>query len=375
MKKALTLLIGTAAITTSALATNGTQLIATTAKARAMGGVGVATYMGAGASNNNPALYAKESSKAVSGGLTFFSPSVTYQDDGGKDTSDYGNSIMPNLGYAHKINDDMAIGIGLNSVAGSGVDYSTAGKTAAAGAKNELKIAQISIPFSYNFANLGVKGLALGIAPVIQSSSLSTNYGDESSMDFGVNLGATYDLENVTFGIMYKTAISSDYGNAMKNLQGQNVSLTNPSTFGLGLDYSMSDATTIAFDYKYLAYGSASGYSDFGWSNQNVFALGAEHKMETVALRIGFNYGSNLIDGASTNETVATYIGFPALTAAHFTIGGGYDLKEYGVIDAAFVYGMSFSDSYTYEDNAGLPHLVKATNNQASLTVDYTYAF
>ena len=90
MKKALTLLIGTAAITTSALATNGTQLIATTAKARAMGGVGVATYMGAGASNNNPALYAKESSKAVSGGLTFFSPSVTYLDAGGKDNSDYG---------------------------------------------------------------------------------------------------------------------------------------------------------------------------------------------------------------------------------------------------------------------------------------------
>ena len=375
MKKALTLLIGTAAITTSALATNGTQLIATTAKARAMGGVGVATYMGAGAANNNPALYAKETSKAVSGGLTFFSPSVTYQDAGGKDTSDYGSSLMPNLGYAHKINDDMAIGVGFNSVAGSGVDYAKTGKTAAAGAQNELKIAQISIPFSYNFANLGVKGLALGIAPVIQSSSLSTNNGDESSMDFGVNLGASYDLNSVTFGIIYKTAISSDYGKAMKNLQGQNISLDNPSTFGLGLDWSMSEATTIAFDYKYLAYGSASGYSDYGWSNQNVFALGAEHKMDTLALRIGLNYGSNLIDGASTAETKATYIGFPALTAAHFTIGGGFDLKEYGVIDAAFVYGMSFSDSYTYEDSFGLPQLVKATNNQASLTVDYTYAF
>ncbi len=374
MKKALTLLIGTAAITTSALATNGTQLIATTAKARAMGGVGVATYMGAGASNNNPALYAKESSKAVSGGLTFFSPSVTYLDAGGKDNSDYGNSIMPDIGYAHKIDDDMAIGIGFNSVAGSGVDYSTVGKTAAAGAKNELKIAQISIPFSYNFTNLGVKGLALGIAPVIQSSSLSTNYGDESSMDFGVNLGATYDLESVTFGIMYKTAISSDYGDAMKNLQGQNVSLANPSTFGLGLDYSMSDATTIAFDYKYLAYGSASGYSDFGWSNQHVFALGAEHNMDVLALRIGLNYGSNIVDSASVDQTIATYIGFPALTAAHFTIGGGYDLKEYGVIDASFVYGISFSDAYTYEVS-GLPELVKATNNQASLTVDYTYAF
>lgn len=375
MNKALHLLIVTAAITTSALATNGTQLIATTAKARAMGGVGVATYMGAGASNNNPALYAKENSKAVSAGLTLFSPSVTYQDIGDQDTSNYGSSIMPDIGYAQKINDDMAIGIGFNSVAGSGVDYSASGKSAASGVNTELKIAQISIPFSYNFSNLGVKGLALGIAPVIQYSALSTNFSNESSMDFGVNLGMTYDLDNITFGFIYKTAISSDYGNAMKDLQGNNTSLSNPSTLGLGLDYSMSDATTIAFDYKYLAYGSASGYSDYGWASQSVFALGAEHKMDTLALRIGFNYGSSIIDGASTNETIATYIAFPALTAAHFTIGGGYDLKEYGIIDAAFVYGMSFSDTYTYEDANGLPILVEATNNQSSLTVDYTYAF
>ena len=132
MKRALTLLIGTAAITTSALATNGTQLIATTAKARAMGGVGVATYMGAGASNNNPALYSQESGKSVSGGLTFFSPSVTFQDDGGKDTSGYGNSLLPDIGYAHRIDDDMVIGVGLTSIAGSGVDYNTGAKSAAA---------------------------------------------------------------------------------------------------------------------------------------------------------------------------------------------------------------------------------------------------
>ncbi len=375
MNKVLTLLIGTTAIATSALATNGTQLIATTAKARAMGGVGVATYMGAGAANNNPALYAKESSKAVSVGLTLFSPSVTYQDIGGLDTSNYGNSIMPDIGYAQKINDDMAVGIGFNSVAGSGVDYATSGKTAAKGVKNELKIAQISIPFSYNLSALGVQGLVVGIAPVIQSSSLSTNFGSESSMDFGVNLGVTYDLENMTFGFVYKTAITSDYGSAMKDLQGNNTSLSNPSTIGLGLNYNMSDATTIAFDYKYLMYGSASGYSDFGWNNQSVAALGLEHKMDIVALRIGLNYGSSIIDGASTSETSATYIGFPALTAAHFTIGGGYDLKEYGVIDAAFVYGVSFSDSYTYEDANGLPILIEATNNQTSLTVDYTYTF
>ena len=179
--------------------------------------------------------------------------------------------------------------------------------------------------------------------------------------------------KDITLGLVYKTAISSDYGSKVLPYN-----LDNPSTFGLGINWMLDEKSSVAFDYKLLGYGSAAGYSDYGWSNQHVFALGYERQSDDqLTLRAGFNYGTDIVGTAKAQEVVATYIGFPAVTAAHFTLGAGFDLKESGKIDASFVYGMSFSDSYTYEDpnNGNLPTLVKATNNQTSITVDYTYAF
>ena len=73
-------------------------------------------------------------------------------------------------------------------------------------------------------------------------------------------------------------------------------------------------------------------------------------------------------------QTIESYIAFPVVTAAHFTLGGGYDFEEYGRVDASFVYGTGFSDSYVYTDLTGTK-LINATNEQTSFTVDYTYNF
>ncbi len=372
MKKSIFLLLASSVLSVSAFATNGTQLIGVGSKARAMGGVGVATYHGSESAFNNPALYSKAKGMSANLGFTLLSPNVSYQDKNGVDKSTYGSSFLPDAGFAYKIDDQMAVGFGVASTAGLGVEYPTTGDSAAAGVKNELGVVQVSIPFSYN-----ISGVSIGIAPILQYSSLSNNakVDGASSTDFGANFGLAYDIDSITLALMYKLAISSEYTDAFPT------PIENPSVLGLGVSYAITQSSTIALDYKMIGYGSVEAFQNIGWINQHVVALGYEFDNDSLAIRVGANYGTDVIpDDASLSETISTYIGFPALTAAHATIGGGYNFGEFGRVDVSFVYGMSFSDSYTYPVDPSDPvfggsELVKASNNQTSFTLDYTYNF
>ena len=323
------------------------------------------------------------------------------------DQSDYESSaadksVIPEVAISMEVNKNFTWGVGMYGVAGMGVDYRD--DTAVLGSLNKanatpqnpsgftpstdgkdyfgtmngtnnmltnLQLMRFAVPLAYN-----VSGFSIGIAPILQYGSLSMAYnagqyysdamgnnhntmtgrGVSQDLGFGYQFGLGYEITGLTLGLSYTSAIDMTYDNQISEAtkqfglnqgKGLDDNLEQPSEFAIGASYQIS-GNTIALDYKKIAWGSAKGYKDFKWEDQNVIALGYEYAAKGWALRAGYNYASNPIkeqtaasmqtdyDGAVINYF--NMAGFPATVESHYTVGGTYNFSDAVGLDLAFVY-------------------------------------
>ena len=320
-------------------------------------------------------------------------------------------SVIPEVAIAIKVNDRFSWGVGMYGVAGMGVDYrddtavySNGSGTypSATGSQNayqgtasgtnqmltNLQLMRFALPLAYHMNNFSV-----ALSPILQYGSLDIAYnngayynapqmnptngtvafnpvnvmtGNGVSQDFGFgyNIGLAYKLADLTLGAVYTSSIDMTYDNqissASKNFglnQGRGLSdhLEQPAEIGLGASYKLG-ASTIALDYKQIQWGSAKGYKDFKWDDQNVVAVGYQYDGKGWAVRAGYNYASNPIqeqkaasmqtdyDGAVINYFNAA--GFPATTESHFALGGSYEVSKMIGVDVAYTYAPEVTESY-----------------------------
>ena len=410
MKKTIKLAVVAAMAlgTTSVFATNGDVMIGQGAKSRSMGGVGIAKSFGAESALANPAMITSVESMEVTGAVTVFMPNVQFQSDAmevanpmapsvGYDKSSSDLSVIPEIYFAQRINESFTYGIAVAGTAGMGVDYSDtpfmqSGDNGAFQMKTALQLLKVAVPVTYEIA-----GVTLGVAPVLQYGSLQmghrvgnpkavkpdgsdafVSHESDTATDtnFGFEVGAAYNfkdvgVEGLTIGAVYKSKIEMEYKDtisaSMKSFNVSSVtsgdSLDQPAEFGIGFAYDvMNTGNTISIDYKNIAWGDAAGYKDFGWENQNVYALGYEYAAKSWALRAGYNYAKNPIkeldgskapltgpmptnyDGAAVN--FFNMAGFPGIVEQHFTLGGGYAFTEMFSMDGAFIYAPQTKASY-----------------------------
>ena len=373
------------------LATNGDNLIGLGAKSRAMGGVGIATYFGAENVLVNPAMIAKTKDTQMDFGATLFMPSVQAN---GKD-SDADISIMPEVFSSIKINENWAFGLGMFGAAGMGVDYR--GTSALMDARTNLMLMKFAPTLAYHN-----DGISAGFAPVIQYGSLDIAYnmhnfrnsginqvGAGSSDHFGVGFafGFNYDInKDLTLGLVYKSKISMSYKNTLSVASAPFVGfgifpstfaddLAQPAEYGLGLSYDFNKFN-FSFDYKKIKWGSADGYKDFGWKDQNVYAIGVKYENEGTWYSIGYNHATNPLtkypgttpQGAALN--MFNYLMFPATSEDHFTTGAGTNLTKNISLDFSFVY----SPSNTETVNTTIGSLtVKHAESSAEITLRYDF--
>src|SRR5512135_1411406 len=96
-----------AAASPLAYATNGDEMMAVGSQSTALGGTGVANFIGAESLWANPAMLGKAKGSEVTGGVNLFKPKVTNTGMPGnpaaKSTAD--TSYIPDLSYASRIND------------------------------------------------------------------------------------------------------------------------------------------------------------------------------------------------------------------------------------------------------------------------------
>ena len=66
-------------------------------------------------------------------------------------------------------------------------------------------------------------------------------------------------------------------------------SLEQPAEFGVGIGYEMGQHT-FAFDYKQIQWSDAKGYQDFGWEDQDAYAIGYQYAQDNWVFRLGYNF-------------------------------------------------------------------------------------
>ncbi len=372
MRKVLSLSL---IVATSLFATNGDILIGVGTKSRGMGGAGIGVSHCAESTLQNPALITCTKGTSISFGGTIFMPDVkANMGQAPSKSSDADMNIIPGVAISHKIDDNWYVGIGMWGTAGMGVDYKKA-STSQRDSGNmhmvtNLQLMQFGTSLAYT---TGVFGVA--VTPILQYGSLDINYrgfdgknvGDGLAQDlgFGYNLGAYYDLENgLTLGAVYKSKIDMKYDNQLSNAtqpfvdfhifpQAMGNHLEQPSEVGVGMGYELG-CHTFAFDYKRIAWSDAKGYKDFGWDDQDVYALGYQLKQDAWRFRLGYNHATSPIKEKQSGPQVIhpgsyaqaggnalnlfNLLGFPATVEDHYTIGGGYEFSDNFYVDFAYVY-------------------------------------
>ncbi|MDA3946029.1 MAG: outer membrane protein transport protein [Helicobacteraceae bacterium] len=397
---------------TSAFATNGTNLIGYGAQSRAMGGTAISNFNGAESAFANPALITSSTKTTeATVGATLLMPDVSFEADafanmnlsGGSATaasdnsSTAGDGMVPSVAVINKVNDSFAWGLALYGVGGMGVDYRTTTPDSAitGGRVNDnLMLMRMSVPLAYT-----ISGFSVGIAPVIEYGALSIQQMDGSDgnsyggvttdIAIGFEVGAAYTIAGVSLGLDYKSAVTHDFENTFNSSMtgGVQSKLDTPAVIGAGVSYEMA-GNTIAFDYKNIAYGSAKGFEDFGWDDQDVFALGYEYAAESWAVRLGYNYGASPLPtdiaspavdgGTSFNQVAGSMMMFPAVCESHYTVGGSYSFTDVISADLALMYATGSATAATPDlsDMGGAPAgEITATNDQTAVSFALNYAY
>jgi len=420
MKRSIKLAVAAAVALTStaAFATNGDNLIATGAKSLSMGGTGVAHYNGSESATSNPALITKGKGTQFSFGGTYFTPDVHVETTKGNTAnaatgtsadSDAKHNIIPFVTATTNLDNGFAVGVSMYGSAGMGTDWRDTGKenNISAGTvglysmRSNLMLLKFSVPVAYSQDDWSV-----GAAPVIMYGSLDMSFnmnnavggtrdvgnGSSSDIGLGYELGASYAFPSVgvTLATRYQSAIMMEYKDQISTsatefgFTGVNAfsdKLEQPAEYGVGIDWTSGDVSLTA-DVKKIQWGSAEGYKQFGWIDQNVYALGAEYRMDKLALRLGYNYAKNPIQakygsGLGWPMNALNHVMFPAITEKHYTIGAGYEFSKNIGADIAFMYATSPKvtvDTGTTGSGASMGELT-VTNDQKAVSANLNYKF
>ncbi|AKF24676.1 aromatic hydrocarbon degradation protein [Sulfurovum lithotrophicum] len=417
MKKSNLNLLGTSialSLVTSTLlhATNGDSLIGLGAKARGMGGVGIAVAHGAESGLVNPALITTVKGTEISFGGTVFMPEIKTQlntnpmaplPPQNKMTSDADLNLIPEVSLASKITENFYVGVGMWGTGGMGTDYSQGpginqtimqGQFSNFDMVTNLQMMQFAVPLAYK-----TEGLSIAIAPIIMYGNLDISYtlpapfspppyptvgaGLAQDFGFGVNLGVIYDFSNgLTAGAVYKSKIDMEYTNQLSTatqpfgiILPDGDHLEQPAEFGVGIAYSM-EGHTFAFDYKKIQWSDAKGYKDFQWEDQNIYAFGYEYAQDNWALRLGYNYASSaVVETLNPAMNMFNLLGFPATEEQHYTVGGSYTFNDQFSLDLAYVYAAKNTETFDVSQlNMGLDS-VTTDHSENSISIQLSYNF
>lgn len=403
-KIAATILVTTGLMSPLAYATNGDEMMAVGSQSTALGGSGVAHFMGAESVWANPAMLGKSTGAEFVGGLVSFTPKVANTGMPGSASADSkaSTSYIPDLSYSNRVDGSMTYGVSLAGIAGMGVDYTGANAASHIKAKSSLSIMRIVMTLAYNKDNFGV-----GFSPIYQTGSLMLSYDasgmgmgnvnsaqkKDSSSSVGFTLGGYYDVSpEFTVAGAYQSKFAGKYGTQI-SAAGTGFGLTGAQAFGdnldqpaqmkLGVAYTMAKSFTMTADYKLIQWGSAAGYKDFAWKDQTVIAIGAKYAADSYWVGVGYNHANDPIgtlpaaSGAAAEYRNAAInffnnMFFPAIVTNSYTLGGGATLSKSTTIEGAYVYTPEVKKTVDVMNFGGTN---TTTHSQSSISVSLRYKF
>lgn len=392
-------------------ATNGDAMMGVGSQNVALGGTGVAHFVGAESTFANPAMLGKSRGAEVTGGLTIFDPTVTNTGFTGATaaTSTAKTSFIPDVSYSDRISDNLSYGVAMAGIAGMGVNYQSSPVAQYVAAKTTMSILKIVPTIAYNDGNYG-----LGFSPVLQYGSLAISYNNgvaynpthaaSTDTGWGFTLGGYYDVSPAaTIAVAYNSPIKMRYGTQLSGAGdgfGQGTISPGTSRFGdqldqpaevkVGFSMAATDSVTLTADYRQIQWGSAAGYKAFGWKDQDVISIGGKYKGDGYWVGLGYNSANNPIvpynngaplTPAGQNGGIVNFFNnmmFPATIKDAFTFGGGYSMSKQLDVEGSVMIAPRVTTRVDVSDAMAMApgsFFNTTTHKQTSVSVSLRYKF
>ncbi len=396
-----------------AWATNGIRMIGFGPVQDSMGGASIGAPLDAASVLSNPAGMSQLGGR-MDFGSALFGTTVKAQLDSGfsEVTSDRPPSPIPAFGLVLPINKELSFGLGAYGVAGLGVDFRAATQTFADGL---IPLSTMHTSFSQlRFApGLSYKvsdELSLGATANLMYGALGLQFAgvswpETASYGIGATVGATYKpMKELMIGLAYESpGWFQDYkfdasgvdifgltGTQGASIRGvDKLDFDMPMSASLGAGYTMGDLV-VALDVQWINWSGPFGKNkpkwtssetdiwslyfadslDVDWKDQWVFKIGLQYDAKPVKIRVGYNYGTDILEKTRGAQNLA----FPAIAQHHVTAGVGVALTERTTVNV----GGMYSPESKLTSSAVLPLgsvTTVATMTQWDVNLGIGYAF
>ncbi|SDS82691.1 OmpP1/FadL family transporter [Pseudomonas oryzae] len=356
------LLLGSAAISPLALATNGYFAHGYGIKSLGMAGVGFALPQDALAAASNPAGTALVGDR-LDLGVTWFRPDRSVAISGspvpgangrydGNDTEAF---LIPEFGYTRQLDERLAFGLAVYANGGMNTDYGR-NPFAAYGSHGDagVDLAQvfvtpslawriserqtIGVALNYAYQRFEARGLSrFDDAMTSEAPGKVSDNGHDHSDGWGLRLGWNGRLsDSLTLGVAWSSKIRTGKFERYEGLFADHGSFDIPENYGIGLAWQASDRLTLAADVQQIDYSDVKAISNpvsvlfdghrlgsedgpnFGWEDIRVYKLGASYAVSPqLTLRGGYSWADQALDkGETFFNTLA-----PGVVREHLTFG------------------------------------------------------
>ncbi|MBN8766366.1 MAG: outer membrane protein transport protein [Thiobacillus sp.] len=351
----------------SAFATDGYFSHGYGMKAKGMGGAATASSDDAFFGANNPAAAAFAGNR-LDLGADLFSPRREASRTGlgpfdGSADSDSKYFLIPEFGYNHMLNPDVALGVTVYGNGGMNTNYpggqiaaGNCGPTAAnllcGDGKLGVNLMQLIVAptAAYKLA----PNHSIGISPLIgyqrfKANGLQafggassdpnnlTNRGNDDAFGYGVRIGYMGKITpTVTIGAAYASKMQFDEFSKYKGLFAEQGGFDIPENYNLGVAWQATPVFRLAVDYQRINYSGVNSIANpstnmaqlgadngpgFGWQDIDVWKLGIEYKYsQQLTLRAGYNHSDNPIQARDVTFNILA----PGVVKDHATLGFTY---------------------------------------------------
>ena len=387
-------------VSSSALATDGHQLIGIGALQKGTGGAGVASPKDSTWVLLNPASIV-DLDRRLDFSFETFAPKryiephgpllLPFANLGGGRMTDDSIFFIPAMGAVFP-RENSAIGLGLFAVNGMGVDYRNSRTLLPRvlgfnfDRRTEYGAMKLSLAYAYRLDN----GWSLGATANLDYARFHTDMltmrfwetaGDnewDGAFGAGFTLGVYKDWERWSFGAAYTSPQWMQTFDKYDDLLSKPLDL--PQTFQIGVAYDITPSIEAVLDYKFINWSGVSQIAaapiqgGFGWKDQHVIKAGVTWEVNPKwTLRAGVSHGNSPIE----EEVVFANALFPAIVETHATAGASYAISEHSDIHVAYKH--AFGNKLTDNGQGDLFSFVgKGTEiylEENSLTVEYSYKF
>jgi long-chain fatty acid transport protein len=388
--KLTSLLIAGVLITPVAHATNGYFSQGFGMKANGMGGVGIALPQDSLAAGINPAGMVMVGNR-VDLGLTWFRPDrgaeisgnclgttcpPASSMDGTYSGNGRSNFFVPEFGYNKMIKPDMSLGVSVYGNGGLNTQYNqnpfaAIGASGNAGVNmtqlfiaptwamkvNDSNSIGIAINLVYQtFAATGLGAVGYGIPIMSSQPTLVTSNGTDTSTGVGLHLGWTGEISSrVTLGATYQPKTSMSKFSKYAGLFADNGNFDIPASYGVGIAFKATPATTIAVDYLAIQYsgvpsignmmsaggplGAPNG-AGWGWQDVQVFKIGVSQVLsDKLTLRAGYSHNTQPIPASQTFFNILA----TGVVQDHLNLGATWNISKQNEVTVAYMHAFEKS--------------------------------